>query len=144
MLDNPVFFRYNVFWSKTDAFGMRTAFRNVLRSAFFAADSCFICGDPHGVSERLSAASPKNFYFFVLRPAARFAENASFGSAFFTKAGLFSLLRRRQYSGNGSSVPRKKPYSCPLYNVILSAFQNLQFKLKSRISFENTVSWISI
>jgi hypothetical protein len=34
LLDNPVFFRYNVFWSKTDAFGMRTAFRNVLRSAF--------------------------------------------------------------------------------------------------------------
>ncbi|WP_370786031.1 hypothetical protein [Ruminococcus callidus] len=80
----------------------RAAFR------FFAADSCFICGDPHGVSERLSAASPKNFYFFVLRPAARFAENAFFGSAFSTKAGLFSLLRRRQYSGNGSSVPQKK------------------------------------
>jgi hypothetical protein len=61
----------------------RAAFR------FFAADSCFICGDPHGVSERLSAASPKNFYFFVLRPAARFAENAFFGSAFFHKGRAF-------------------------------------------------------
>ena len=49
----------------------------------------FFCGDPHGVSERLSAASPKNFYFFVLRPAARFAENAFFGSAFFHKGRAF-------------------------------------------------------
>jgi len=53
------------FGAKQNAFGMRTAFRNVLRSAFFAADSCFICGDPHGVSERLSTASTQEFLFFV-------------------------------------------------------------------------------
>ena len=125
LLDNPVFFRYNVFWSKTDAFGMRTAFRNVLRSAFLQLTAVLSAAIRTAFPNGSLRHRPRIFIFFVLRPAARFAENASFGSAFSTKAGLFSLLRRRQYSGNGFSAPQKRPCGRPLCNVILSAFQNL-------------------
>ena len=144
MLDNPVFFRYNVFWSKTDAFGMRTAFRNVLRSAFLQLTAVLSAAIRTAFPNGSLRHRPRIFIFLFYDRLPALQKMLFLALPFFTKAGLFSLLRRRQYSGNGSSVPQKKPYSCPLCNVILSTFQNLQFKLKSRISFENTVSQISI
>ena len=79
------------------------------RAAFrlFAADSCFICGDPHGVSGTALCGIAQEFYFlFYDRLPA--LQKMLLWLCLFHKGRAFSLLRRRQYSGNGSSVPQKK------------------------------------
>jgi len=94
----------------------RAAFR------FFAADSCFICGDPHGVSERLSAASPKNFYFFCSTTSCPLCRKCFFWLCLFHKGRAFffapaAAVQRERFLRPAEKAMQLSALQCDSFRV---------------------------